>query len=878
MLSRMAAERLDPDATQRLDDAALGATLASGQRVFGRYVLESEIGRGGMGVVWRARDETLGETMALKFLPASVARDAVAVDELKEETRKARRLRHPNIVTVFDFVQDATMVAVSMELVDGTTLAQLRLQQPGKVFSSNTLAPLIPQICSALDYAHHDAKVAHRDLKPANVLVTRDSTAKLADFGIARSLTETHTRLTGKAGTSGTLLYMSPQQLRGRHATAADNIYALGATLYELFAGKPPFFSGELVHQILREAPEPLSVRRAEFALEASPVPRAWVETIAACLAKERKDRPQSAGEVAARLRGERGLKRRATPGRRALWVTFASAAVPALLAVVFWPGGNPAAAEPKRSAEPWSPLAPPQAGKLQPALEVRKSDSERGLKPGRLTIRAEPREIELTINGRAVRSEEITNGELTLPTGESLALVAAAKGYKSATRTLTLPANGRDTWVVALEKLRGPEVGQRWTIPDLNLELVPIAPGTFTMGERNGAHQVTLTRPFWLGKTEITQREWQAVMGNNPSNFKGENLPVETVSWKEATEFCRKLTARERAADRLPEGYAYTLPTEAQWEFACRAGTTGDYAGDVDAMAWYAANSGNQTHAVGTKRANAWGLREMHGNVWEWCLDWYGAYLGGSVRDPVGPSSGSDRVGRGGGWGDAAQTCRAAYRSRNVPGFCWLLLGFRLALVYQSLTAPVTEKDGHGRAEPELVAGKTAVRITMPSQPPGITVVDQNVRRITVGPDWKNAERTFVRKDYTDTASGMLRLETKVTLKIVDATSNPWKVQEFPGERREWNFSIRVSGERKTNRSVSFLLTVNSGGSTSFTIKSWEVIDASGVHAPVKPSVDRPEAVATFTKRGKYDVFAVGETDWGTSFRIKGPVIDAYP
>jgi formylglycine-generating enzyme required for sulfatase activity len=179
----------------------------------------------------------------------------------------------------------------------------------------------------------------------------------------------------------------------------------------------------------------------------------------------------------------------------------------------------------------------------------------------------------------------------------------------------------------------------------------------------------------------EVTQGQWEALMGSNPSNFKGADLPVEQVSWTEAMEFCRKLTERERAAGRLPEGYAYTLPTEAQWEYACRAGTTGNYAGDLNSMGWYAHNSGNMTHHVGQKQANAWGLFDMHGNVWEWCLDWYSIYPGGSVTDPIGPSSGTNRVNRGGSWSYTALSCRSATRSWYAPGTRLNTLGFRVAL-----------------------------------------------------------------------------------------------------------------------------------------------------------------------------------------------------
>jgi formylglycine-generating enzyme required for sulfatase activity len=218
--------------------------------------------------------------------------------------------------------------------------------------------------------------------------------------------------------------------------------------------------------------------------------------------------------------------------------------------------------------------------------------------------------------------------------------------------------------------------------------EMVRIPPGSFVMGSASGSSderpvtRVTLTTAFSLGKTQVTQRSWVAVMGSNPSAFKGESLPVENVSWDDAMEFCRKLTTLERSAGSLPSGYVYTLPTEAQWEYACRAGTTGDYAGDLKAMAWFAENAGSTTHAVATKQANAWGLHDMHGNVWEWCADWYADKLpGGSVSDSKGPASGSVRVNRGGGWWLDAANCRSAFRNRLSPGYRNDSLGFRLAL-----------------------------------------------------------------------------------------------------------------------------------------------------------------------------------------------------
>lgn len=248
--------------------------------------------------------------------------------------------------------------------------------------------------------------------------------------------------------------------------------------------------------------------------------------------------------------------------------------------------------------------------------------------------------------------------------------------------------------------KVKGPE--RVWTpdgteiktvlVESLSLEMIRVAPGTFQMGSpaaeegRSGdekSHAVTITKEYWLGRYEVTQGEWETLIGSNPSSNKGaaKRLPVENVSWDDAMGFCEKLTEAERLAGRLPVGYAYTLPTEAQWEFACRAGSAGSFAGDLDAMGWYDANSGSQTHSVGQKQMNALGFSDMHGSVWEWCRDYYGDYSEGSAADPVGSEQGSFRVSRGGGWYGGASFCRSAFRGRGIPGSRGGDLGFRLCL-----------------------------------------------------------------------------------------------------------------------------------------------------------------------------------------------------
>ena len=234
-------------------------------------------------------------------------------------------------------------------------------------------------------------------------------------------------------------------------------------------------------------------------------------------------------------------------------------------------------------------------------------------------------------------------------------------------------------------------------TIPGLNLDMMAIPAGTFVMGSPNDEEgrddgegprtTVTITKPFWLGKTEVTQSQWKVVMGNTQSIFKGDDLPVEQVSWNDAVSFCEKLNEMKR--DTLPAGYRYTLPTEAQWEYACRAGTTTrfSYGNDtgysqLGSYAWYDNNSSGKTHPVGDKLPNGWGLYDMHGNVWEWCLDWKGDYTGGSVSDPQGPQSGAERVNRGGGWLNiAGRDCRSAFRFGFEPEASLFDIGFRVAL-----------------------------------------------------------------------------------------------------------------------------------------------------------------------------------------------------
>jgi formylglycine-generating enzyme required for sulfatase activity len=224
-----------------------------------------------------------------------------------------------------------------------------------------------------------------------------------------------------------------------------------------------------------------------------------------------------------------------------------------------------------------------------------------------------------------------------------------------------------------------------------IGMEFVLIPAGSFTMGadknfkaasdDETPQHRVSISKPFYLGKHEVTQAQWEAVMGNNPSRFEGRDNPVEMVSWDDTQEFIQRLNRQE--------GHKrYRLPTEAEWEYAARAGTTGAYSfgddvGQLGQYAWYGANCRGRTHPVGQKQPNPWGLYDMHGNVWEWVQDWYGEryYSSSPGTDPKGPSSGYYRVFRGGCWFFDAERCRSANRNGSTPGLRYNVLGFRLAL-----------------------------------------------------------------------------------------------------------------------------------------------------------------------------------------------------
>ena len=302
-----------------------------------------------------------------------------------------------------------------------------------------------------------------------------------------------------------------------------------------------------------------------------------------------------------------------------------------------------------------------------------------------------------------------------------------------------------------------------------IGMTLVGIPAGEFMMGSPDSAsyahsnekpqHRVRITKPFYLGAYEVTQGQYEKVMGKNPSFKKsGPDAPVEGVSWDDAQEFCRKLS---ELAGEKEAGRRYRLPTEAEWEYACRAGSAEKYCygGDGSRLgdyAWYSNNSDGMTHQVGQKKPNAWGLYDIHGNVWEWCVDWYGSgyYAISPMDDPAGPATGSYRVGRGGGWGGDADDCRSAYRLGPEPGSRGNFLGFRVAVVRVDLFTDAVASGDNTAAIRALIPSASAMmhadyeRLASASAPRPSSVEDRSLTlmllALEVRSDDEKAEEQF--------------------------------------------------------------------------------------------------------------------------------------
>jgi Protein kinase domain/PEGA domain len=449
-------------------DKALDATtrdFANGQKVFNRYTLIKTLGRGGMGVVWLARDEELERNVALKFLPELIVHDRAVLGDMKRETRRSLDLTHKNIVRIYDFVHSDQSGCISMEYVDGDTLSNLRADKPHKVFEAHDLKDWTSQLCDALDYAHTHARIIHRDLKPANLMVNTRGDLKVSDFGISRSLSDSVSMLTMEQGRSGTLVFMSPQQLDGETGSPLDDVYSFGATVYELLTSKPPFSSGNVDRQIREKIPPPMMARRKELEIEGEPIDETWEKVVASCLAKDPARRPQSFAEIAQKLeiaspktvraraaveaksKAEGGLLASVmalTSNRTAL--IGAGAAVLVIAVIAIWALGF------RKSDKPAPTPAPP--------VVVTKTEEQSATALGGVMVNTSPSHATVTLGGMDAGKSPITFKGIR---AGKYPLRIALDGYTPVEREVEVKAGQFvDLGTIALERVTGMAGGSR--------------------------------------------------------------------------------------------------------------------------------------------------------------------------------------------------------------------------------------------------------------------------------------------------------------------------------------------------------------------------------------------------------------------------------
>jgi formylglycine-generating enzyme required for sulfatase activity len=605
----------------------------------GNYVLTEPLGLGGFGEVWKARHVRLSSRVAaIKF-----CLDEASQRNLKHESSLIDRVqllaRQPGIVELWDAFLDHDPPCLVYQFIEGGDLTGLMRNLktlPAKERETRAVEVMIALASIVAPLHAMVPPIIHRDLKPANILISRTNGQDffwVTDFGIGALAAESALGGHRQGMSRGDLMsqslrgthtpvYASPEQRKHAEPDPRDDVHALAVIGFQLLMGDPTEEPGADLEDMLKH----LKINEV------------LIQIIKDGLRTRREQRLEHAGIFADRL------------------MRLISAQTNKQHVI-------------KTSAEKVNDAR--KATELEEECRaIIKAEAER-----QAAILEEQRRSE--VKAEAERQAAIVKEQRR---AEVIALAKQDVQNKSV-----------QDFEKGLPKTRMFDLGN-----GVNLEMVLIPVGTFMMGSPESEakrstdetlHQVTISKPYYLGKYLVTQAQWQQVMRNNPSNFKGDKLlPVENVSWDETQAFCRKL----KEITQAPFG----IPTEAKWEYACRAGTNTPFhfgselngrQANCDGTVPYGTDAVGpyleKTTPVGKYSANAWGLHDMHGNVLEWCADWYGDYPTGSVTDPSGPATGSIRVYRGGCWNRVAVGCRSAFRFGFVPSYRICYLGFRLAL-----------------------------------------------------------------------------------------------------------------------------------------------------------------------------------------------------
>lgn len=637
--------------------------------VIGPYVVLDLLGSGGMGVVYKAEHRTMRRIVALKVIAPTVLQSPAAVRRFAREVQATARLDHPNIVTAFDAGEIDGVHYLVMQCVEGKTLAEIvREAGPQPV---ERVVGWVVQAARGLAFAHEQG-VVHRDVKPGNLLVDTRGAVKILDMGLASlgSLDPPRDQLTASGQIMGTVDYMAPEQaMDTRHADARSDVYSLGVTLWYLLTGRLLFTGETAVNRMMAHihAPPPT------LGSVCGPLPPGLEAVFQRMVAKNPSDRFQSMQDVIASLERIRGPESRPVSKPSLVHLALAIGAVGVLLVVGF--------------------LVVPRTRRHDQATMVHADASASG---------AADRSMARAASGNGATVAPASTQPMR-PTPAAAPFDAAqARGHQEA-------------WARHL----GIEVE---TTNSIGQTLVVIPPGTFTMGEGPGTVEVTLTKPFLLGQTEVTQGQWREVMGTDPCTGKlyvivHDDAAVTYVTWPDAVAFCEKLTARERASGAPGRDREYRLPTSAEWEFACRAGTESSFSFGNDetllgTYAWYGNGwdagaelpiAGGNTareqyaHAVRLKQPNAWRLFDIHGNVFEWVE---------SRRSPrvaeapaTSPSATHEHeTCRGGSWLLGPLQSRSAFQKQHKAAGVSGDLGFRIAVTLDVAADAASEASSRAR------------------------------------------------------------------------------------------------------------------------------------------------------------------------------------
>jgi formylglycine-generating enzyme required for sulfatase activity len=632
------------------------------QDLFPKLEILELIACGGMGAVYKTRQPQLDRFAALKILPPAAGKDPEYAERFRREARAMAQLNHPGMVGIYDFGQAGEYFFLLMEHVDGFTLHEMIR---GGTLEKSRMFSVFAQVCEGLAYAHEKG-VVHLDIKPGNIMLDRNGYAKILDFGLA-SLRK-GTEIDGAKEDMGTPDYAAPERYgTGGTVDHRADIYSLGVVLYEMLIGDVP---GKAYFDVSAQTDvDPAIDKVIETCLAADPQRRyADVEQLARAVAEVehseragsgRKKKKASVAPPARDLAAEK--RRQAAGGSIRKWL-FLLVAVPLLVAAGVY------------------------VLKDKVELEVRKKGAA-----GETSGAA----------GEDKMPGEQQDGNL--PAG-----VAVASGDGEQTN---LSGQGE-----------GPPASEKTFTNGIGMSMIWVSPGSFRMGDLSGqrpnempVREIRLSG-YYLAATEITAEKWRAVMGGKPVDAQEAQYPRDRVDWKSAMDFCEQLTRMEDSAGRLPAGYLYALPTEAQWEYACRAGTEGDFAGDLEALAWYEDNSDGGTHPVAGKQPNAWGFFDMHGNLSEWCWDRYTeSYPEDLIEDPYGPNLGRLRVLRGGSWKSEKGRCRSASRTANSKNFLGEDVGFRVCLIRLNTVPKKLAERFFGEAEWEEEESREEQREPVP-------------------------------------------------------------------------------------------------------------------------------------------------------------------